>query len=73
MEEWKISIKDYEVSNKGNVRLKDKIIKCSILNCGYKYFQLVENYKRTNYLVHILVAKCFIGEMILLRIHKKNG
>ena len=62
MEEWKISIKDYEVSNKGNVRRKDKIIKCSILSCGYKYFQLVKNYKRTNYLVHILVAKCFIGE-----------
>jgi len=62
MEEWKIAIKDYEVSNQGNVRRGDKILKCSILNCGYKYFQLVEDYKRINHLVHHFVAKCFIGE-----------
>jgi hypothetical protein len=61
-EEWKIAVKDYEVSNKGNIRHGNKILKCSILNCGYKYFQLVEDYKRTNHLVHHLVAKCFIGE-----------
>jgi hypothetical protein len=61
-EEWKVAIKDYEVSNLGNVRRNDKILKCSIMNRGYKYFQLVENYKRTNYLIHHLVAKCFIGE-----------
>lgn len=62
MEEWKIAIKDYEVSNKGNVRRADKIINCSIINCGYKYFQLVEKGKRINHFVHHLVAKCFIGE-----------
>jgi hypothetical protein len=62
MEEWKVAIKDYEVSNKGNVRRKDKMLKCSVLNCGYKYFQLVEDYKRINHLVHHFVAKCFIGE-----------
>ena len=62
MEEWKIAVNDYEVSNQGNVRCGDKIIKCSILNRGYKYFQLVKNYKRTNHLIHHLVAKCFIGE-----------
>lgn len=61
-EEWKIAIKDYEVSNQGNVRCGNKIIKCSIMNRGYKYFQLVEDYKRINHLIHHLVAKCFIGE-----------
>lgn len=62
MEEWKIAVNDYEVSNQGNVRRGNKILKCSVMNCGYKYFQLVENYKRTNHLIHHLVAKCFIGE-----------
>jgi len=61
-EEWKIAVKDYEVSNKGNVRRGNKIIKCSLNNRGYKYFQLVKDYKRTNHLIHHLVAKCFIGE-----------
>ena len=61
-EEWKVAVKDYEVSNQGNVRRGDKILKCSILRCGYKYFQLVEDYKRKNHLIHHLVAKCFIGE-----------
>ena len=53
-EEWKVAVKDYEVSNQGNVRRGDKILKCSIMNCGYKYFQLVEDYKRTNHLIHHL-------------------
>lgn len=64
MEEWKVAIKDYdyEVSNKGNFRRGEKIFNCSIMNRGYKYFQLVKKYKRKNHLIHYLVAQHFIGE-----------
>lgn len=67
MEEFKIVFEDYEVSNFGNVRRKLKNgeylnLKCSINNRGYKYFQLSRNKKRTNHLIHHLVAKIFIGE-----------
>jgi hypothetical protein len=66
-EEWKIAIEDYEISNLGNCRKKQKsglyvIIKGSIQNGGYRYFQLNRNGKRNNYMFHCLVAKCFIGE-----------
>jgi hypothetical protein len=66
MEEFKICIEDYEVSNFGNVRKKlkngeYKIINCSITNVGYKYFQLNRNKKRKNYMIHQLVALHFIG------------
>jgi hypothetical protein len=64
MEEWKKAINDYdyEVSNKGNFRKGDKVMKCSVMNRGYKYFQLVKDYKRINHLIHHLVAHHFIGE-----------
>ena len=64
MEEWKKAIPDYdyEVSSKGNVRIGDKIINGSIMNRGYRYFQLVKDYKRKNYLIHHLVAQHFISE-----------
>lgn len=66
-EEYKNIFEMYEVSNFGNVRKKlkngeYKIINCSIQNRGYKYFQINRNKKRTNYLIHHLVAKLFIGE-----------
>jgi len=66
-EEFKICFENYEVSNIGNIRKKLKNgdyvqLKCSIQNKGYKYFQLNRDKKRTNYLVHHLVAKFFIGE-----------
>jgi len=66
-EEWKIAIEDYEISNLGNCRKKLKsgfyvIVKGSIQNRGYKYFQLNRNGKRNNYMFHCLVAQCFIGE-----------
>jgi IS5 family transposase len=67
MEEFRICFDSYEVSNFGNVRRKllngeYKILKCSIQNKGYKYFQTNRDKKRINYLVHHLVAKVFIGE-----------
>jgi len=69
MEEFKNCIYDYEISNFGNVRRKlkngeFKEVKGSVLNGGkgYKYFQVVRDQKRINYLFHVMVAKCFIGE-----------
>jgi hypothetical protein len=73
MEEWKIAIENYEISNFGNCRRKlkngtYKIIKGSLLTSRecktYKtrYFQINRDNKRINYLFHVLVAKCFIGE-----------
>jgi hypothetical protein len=73
MEEWKIVFEKYEISNFGNCRKKlnngnYKIVKGSLLSSTasktYKirYFQLIRDGKRINYLFHHLVAKCFIGE-----------
>ena len=67
MEEFKVVFENYEVSNFGNLRKKlkngkYKEIKGSILNRGYRYFQTNRDNKRTNYLVHHLVAKAFLGE-----------
>lgn len=67
MEDWKTCIENYEISNKGNIRRKligggYTNIKGSIVNRGYKYFQLNRNGKRINYLVHQEVARLFIGE-----------
>lgn len=57
----------YEVSNLGNVRRKllgggYKVINCSIMNRGYRYFQQYRDGKRINHLIHHIVAKLFIGE-----------
>ena len=68
MEEiYKAFFESYEVSNFGNVRKKlntgeYKHIKGSIMNRGYKYIQLKRENKRTNFLIHHYVAKCFIGD-----------
>ena len=67
MEEWKLTIETYEISNLGNVRRllkngKYLYLKCSIQNIGYKYFQMTRNGKRLNFLIHHLVANEFIGE-----------
>lgn len=67
MEEWKSCIEDYEISNTGNIRRKllkggYKDVKGSINNRGYKYFQLMREGKRLNYLIHHLVAQHFISE-----------
>ena len=67
MEEWRNCFDCYEISNVGNVRRTlisgyVKELKCSIMNRGYRYFQTNRQGKRTNHLIHQLVAKVFIGE-----------
>ena len=67
MEEYRKCFEDYEISNFGNCRrlLKDgtyRNVKGSIMNKGYRYFQVGRKGKRQNFLFHQMVAKCFIGE-----------
>ena len=75
MEEWKVAVEDYEISNFGNCRRRMKngqyrIIKGSLMSTPasknkvyqMRYFQIQRNGKRINYLFSHLVAKCFIGE-----------
>jgi len=67
MEEFKNCVYDYEISNFGNVRRKllngnYKYVNGSINNRGYKYFQVMREKKRINFLYHQLIAKCFIGD-----------
>jgi len=66
MEEWKVAVETYEISNLGNCRKLLKTgeyitIKGSIQNSGYRYFQLQRNKKRLNYLFHHLVMEHFVG------------
>ena len=69
MEEYKVCFEDYEISNFGNCRRKQKDgtykeIKGSLLKTGggYRYFQIQRDGKRINKLFHHLVAQEFIGE-----------
>jgi len=67
IEEFRECFENYEISNLGNCRRKlkngeYKIVNGSIMNRGYKYFQINRNNKRTNFLFHQMVAKCFIGD-----------
>jgi hypothetical protein len=67
MEIYKKCFENYEISNFGNCRreLKNgeyKIVKGSIQNRGYRYFQTKRNKKRQNYLFHHMVMECFKGE-----------
>jgi len=67
MEEYKKCFEDYEISNFGNCRrlMKNgtyRNVKGSIMNKGYRYFQVGRKGKRRNFLFHQMVAKCFIGE-----------
>lgn len=66
VEEWRSAIEDYEISNLGNVRKrvddnKYKVIQGSIVQTGYRYFQLQRDGKRLNYFYHKLVALAFLG------------
>ena len=61
MEEWK-TFQDYEISNLGNVKRFNRLLKCSITNRGYKYVQQMKDGKRINHSIHCLVAHLFIGE-----------
>jgi hypothetical protein len=67
MEEWKQIVESYEISNYGNCRRKClnglyKTIDGAIQNRGYRYFQLIRDGKRINYLFHHLVAEAFLSE-----------
>lgn len=67
METYKIIFENYEISDFGNVRRKMnngeyKTINGSIMNRGYKYFQVLRDGKRINKLIHHLVAEAFIGQ-----------
>ena len=67
MEVYKKCYENYEISNFGNCRRLYKsgkygIVKGSVSNRGYRYFQVKRNGKRINNFYHIMVAKCFIGE-----------
>ncbi len=67
MEEFRIVFENYEISNLGNIRRKlkngdYKDIQGSVLNGGYRYFQIHRNNTRTNLLFHHLVAQAFISE-----------
>ena len=57
-----IQNKEYEISNLGNIRYKNKILKGSVNHHGYKYLQVYSGGRRKIHFYHILVAKVFIGE-----------
>jgi len=64
MEIWKTCYANYEISNFGNCRKGGKMIKGSMLNRGYKYFQIQQDGKRINKLFHHMVAEQFIGDRL---------
>ena len=57
-----IENKEYEISNLGNIRYKNRVLKGCINHHGYKYLQVYSGGKRKIHFYHILVAKTFIGE-----------
>jgi|688.fasta_scaffold895793_1 hypothetical protein len=61
VEEYKICFEKYEISNFGNCKKDGKIIKGSINNRGYRYFQVIRDGKRINNLFHHMVAYQFLG------------
>lgn len=65
-EEFRQCFENYEISNLGNCRKKTggsyRVIKGSMQNRGYLYFQVQRDGKRINKLFHHLVAEQFIGE-----------
>ena len=65
----------YQVSNLGNIRSKDRVVKCwynntktmsgkiikpILLRDGYLYVHLYKNTKRKDYAIHRIVANAFI-------------
>jgi hypothetical protein len=61
-EEYKICFENYQISNLGNIKNGERLLKGSISNRGYKYIQVQRNGLRINMSIHSLVAKHFIGE-----------
>jgi hypothetical protein len=61
-EEYKLCFDNYKISNLGNIKNGDKLLKGSIQNRGYRYIQLNRGGQRNNILIHHLVAKYFISD-----------
>lgn len=66
-EEWKTFFENYEISNFGNMRKKNKDeyeynIHLGIGNHGYKYKSFKRHKKTIKFLVHQMVAYQFLGE-----------
>jgi hypothetical protein len=62
MEEYRLSFDNYYISDLGNIKNGEKVLRCSILPNGYKYIQIKRNGKRINKYIHHLVCKAFIGD-----------
>jgi hypothetical protein len=63
MEEVYIKIyRDYEVSNYGNIKRKNKQLYGYVANNGYIVISVRENGKNKHITLHSLVAKAFLGE-----------
>ena len=64
LEEWKpiLNYDNYEISTAGRVKnkIKDKYLNTYISTSGYKYVQLCLNKKRSNKMIHRLIAEAFI-------------
>ncbi len=85
MEQWKKICESYEVSNLGNVRSVDRVIKRNGKDARIKGKKLSPNVGKTGYLsvqlrsgnrkyIHRLVAEAFIGfDNVLLEVNHKNG
>lgn len=56
--EWKVL--NYKSKKYVTVKMKSKILKCSISHCGYKQAQLSKNGKIVSKTIHRLVAEAFI-------------
>ena len=70
VEIYKKCFENYEVSNLGNIRRelhsgKYINIKGSIMNRGYRYFQIKRKGKRLNKLVHQMVYRTFKDDKII--------
>ena len=58
-----IDFEDYEISNLGNCRRNNKILKPTLMRVGYYSFALSKNGKVTRKYVHRLVARHFVGKI----------
>ena len=63
MEEWKDVVgyeSLYQVSNLGNIKKGDKILKPSLLSTGYYSIQLIKDKIKKCFTVHRLIGKAFL-------------
>jgi hypothetical protein len=62
MENFRIAVGEYEISNWGNCRRNGRFIKGFVQTNGYRQLKASIEGKVSRFLFHVLVAKCFIGE-----------